>query len=653
MDTEKYDIILFGGTTEGRKLAYELAKCGVRQYICTASAEGAAALGKVPGAYISSRALSTEAIKQLISRTGAKYIADATHPYAAEISRNIKKAANGDIKIIRVLRKGCEGNISSRHKIFKNISEMVQYLNENDGNALSTLGSKASAELTGIKEYKSRIFIRVLDSDESVNKAVSEGFPISNIIAKNPPFFKEENISLIKKHNIKYMLTKDSGTEGGFEEKDKACRETGIELLVADRPVNENGVSVEEAAAFLKRELCQKVYILGAGPANAELMSVKAAKILKKAQAVCGSERALENITDMLSGKKIFPSYKADEIAGFARENGDSKIIAVVVTGDSGFFSGAKKIAEALDFCYTEFVPGISSLSYFCGVFGIPQQDIKVLSLHGRDAYFINAADRNKRVFMLLDGKNTVKHIASELVRCGMGDVRLYIGSRLSYDNEETACGKAWEFTERDFKEPAVLLTENDGYCAELQIGMDDRRFIRDDIPMTKSSVRAAVMAAMSPGENDICVDIGCGTGSVSVELSGFCKKVIAVDKNPEACALTEENAVKFRRQNIEVINGGALESLQKTEHFDKVFIGGAGNEIGDVIKYIFEANPKASVTVTAVTLETLEKTRSAFAGCGILPEVRCIAVSRGERAGNYTMMRSENPVYIIKGAFE
>jgi precorrin-6Y C5,15-methyltransferase (decarboxylating) len=150
-----------------------------------------------------------------------------------------------------------------------------------------------------------------------------------------------------------------------------------------------------------------------------------------------------------------------------------------------------------------------------------------------------------------------------------------------------------------------------------------------------------------------MCWDIGCGTGSVSVEMALQCfdGRVYAVDKNEEAAELTRQNAYKFGCDNIEIISGTAPETLYGFPAPDKVFIGGSCGKISEILNIVYEKNSKADVVITAVSLETLNEAINSFAYFGIdSPEIVQIAVTRTRKLGNHTMLSAENPIFIMKG---
>ena len=153
---------------------------------------------------------------------------------------------------------------------------------------------------------------------------------------------------------------------------------------------------------------------------------------------------------------------------------------------------------------------------------------------------------------------------------------------------------------------------------------------------MTKSEVRAVSISKLEIKYDDICYDIGAGTGSVSVEMALLCGKgkVYAIEKKAEAAELIKQNALKFHADNIEIICA------------DKVFIGGSSGNLYEII----EKCDCKKVVVNAITLETLSLAQESFEKLGYEYAVTQICASRGRKVGGYNMMTAQNPVFIICG---
>ena len=393
-----------------------------------------------------------------------------------------------------------------------------------------------------------------------------------------------------------------------------------------------------------------KIYIIGIGMEGCKTLTEEAKTVIENADLLIGAGRMLEPFSDLK--KEQFISWKSEEIADFLREK-NFDTAAILMSGDCGFYSGAEKLITALSDYETEVISGISSPVYFCSKIKKPWQDMKFLSLHGADGNVVRNVCRNKYCFFLLGGDTTPAEICKRLCDYGRENIAVYIGENLGYDNEKIYCGIASDFTDTRCEKLCVMVTENPYSEQSVPFGISDNEFIRGNVPMTKSEIRSTVISKLNISRKDMCWDIGCGTGSVSVEMALQCYdgRVYAVDKNEEAAELTRQNAYKFGCDNIEIISGTAPETLCGFPAPDKVFIGGSCGKISEILNIVYEKNSKADVVITAVSLETLNEAINSFAYFGIdSPEIVQIAVTRTRKLGNHTMLSAENPIFVIKG---
>ena len=179
---------------------------------------------------------------------------------------------------------------------------------------------------------------------------------------------------------------------------------------------------------------------------------------------------------------------------------------------------------------------------------------------------------------------------------------------------------------------------------------MRDECFIRGDIPMTKSEVRAVSLSKLDLRKDSVVYDIGAGTGSVSVEAALLAPEghVYAFEQKEEGCRLICANREKFGITNLTVAAGKAPEILAGYPAPDKVFVGGSGGSLEAILDTVFQKNPAAQVVLNVIALESLCRVTEYFKRRGIEPDITCIQVSRAQVRGGYHMMQGLNPVYII-----
>ena len=226
---------VFGGTTEGRLIAELLFEkgCEVCLFVATDLGED---IAREKGAKfnIHMGRLDQEAIEAVLLKERFDVVIDSTHPYAVEVTKNIKRACqNLNVRLLRLIR---EDEFFSYALYADKIEDLLNF--DFKGNVLFTTGSKETGKLKTLEKDEGK-FIRVLPTEASVKAAKEQGFLESNIITGKGPFSVEENVSLIKKHDIHYLISKDSGKTGGLEEKVKACEICKIEIIIIKRPPEE------------------------------------------------------------------------------------------------------------------------------------------------------------------------------------------------------------------------------------------------------------------------------------------------------------------------------------------------------------------------------------------------------------------------------
>ncbi len=244
-------ILIFAGTNEGRRLCEYLTDQGIAVTACVATEYGSLCLSAMTGLDIREGRLSAMEIEELIKHYDI--ILDATHPYAKLISENLKSACEVNEKpYIRVIRPQTEySNVIT----CDSIEAACEYLNQTEGKVLITTGSKELKPYTTVADYKERLYLRVLPSIDALEECNRKGFKASNIICMQGPFSEELNLAMLKQVKASYLVTKESGKAGGFEEKLSAAEKCGVKVIVIGRPVKEEGFSLQETMGLLKQEL--------------------------------------------------------------------------------------------------------------------------------------------------------------------------------------------------------------------------------------------------------------------------------------------------------------------------------------------------------------------------------------------------------------
>lgn len=395
-----------------------------------------------------------------------------------------------------------------------------------------------------------------------------------------------------------------------------------------------------------------KVNIIGIGPGNPELLTKEAALAIEQSNILIGDSRMLAAYAT--KQKKVFETINTAKILEIISGLEPKKdIVGILVSGDIGFFSLTKTIADKLSDCEVKRFCGISSLVYFAQKLNMPWDDAKIISMHGRYNNLVSAVAQNTKVFALTGGENSPARLCKELCEHGYSDVLVYVGENLSYTDEKITKGIPVEIANMEFPSLSVMMIINEQALdtGRYVHGLPDDTFVRTKVPMTKQEVRSISLSKLSPKSSDIIYDIGAGTGSVSVELALIAKngKVWAFERNPEAVELIRKNSKKLNVQNLAIIEGEASAAIKEAPAPDCVFIGGSGGNLHDMLDTIYLKNKDARLVINAITVETLASALEYYKNKSDYEiEIVNVFCARSQKIAAYNLMKAQNPVYVI-----
>lgn len=656
-------IWIFGGTSEGRRLAAFCAGQGLPAEISVATEYGEAVLpGEQYGKVMQGRMSEIQMREHL--KTGAvELVIDATHPYAVEVTENIRRACEAEsVEYVRLLRKGTENVDMDGLISVDSVAAAADYLSKTEGNIMLTTGSKELSAFCESLEVE-RLYPRVLPSVESLQVCEANHIPQANCIAMQGPFSEAVNLGLLLQYRCRFLVTKESGTAGGFEEKISACQKAGVTAVVIRRPVVEEGMDFSEVCGYLAETygLCPyrqeekagqlPVDIVGIGMGTESTMTEEARQVIERADVLIGGKRMLEQYRH--SGKVLFDCYQAEEIRRYIDRlgtDGDRTIkrIAILVSGDVGFYSGAGKLLAALDGYPVRSYPGISSVVYMASKIGVSWQDMELCSVHGRTQNILAKIRHHEKVFTLAGKCEEIHAICDQLIRYGMNQVEVCVGENLSYEDEKIWRGSPGECRKETFGNLLVaVFLHKKAPKAVLGFGIPDEAFIRGKVPMTKEEVRAISLSKLRLTKAAVVYDIGAGTGSVSVEaaLAAEDGSVYAIEKKAEAADLIEKNAEKFGVANLSVVRGTAPDALDGLPVPTHAFIGGSSGNLKEIIAELMRRNPQVRIVINAISLETIAEMTELSKRYEM--EMVLATIAKTSPVGNYQLMTGQNPVMI------
>lgn len=712
-----YKVLLFGGTVEGRTVAEYLNENKIPAMVCVATEYGESLLPQGEYLELSHDRLDEKQMEEKMLQMEDGLVIDATHPYAQVVTENIEAACERTgTAYLRVVRQESQ-RLEEEETItyVKSIREAVEYLEGTSGNILVTTGSKELVSYTSLTDYQERIYARVLSLVEVVSSCASLGIEGKHLLCMQGPFSKEMNVALIHQFDIAWMVSKESGRAGGFLEKYQAAKETGCKMIVIGRPKEEHGVELEECIGYLKRRfvseenvtndakngitdtnadniesaenpetesgkiqgtvaqesvtqetftretkeaaedilLGQKVSLVGIGMGTPDTLTQEGKQALESADLLIGARRMVEHIKR--PGQEVWTGYKPEEICAYIAAHPEHKNVAIALSGDVGFYSGAKKLLETLHrelpMVQKKVYCGISSMIYFCAKLETPWEDVHPVSLHGRECNLPGLLRIYGKIFAIVGTTDGIAKLCQKLQSYGMGDVRVEVGERLSYPEEKITRGYAWQLTELETDSLSVVLFNREGKETVVTHGIPDEAFIRGKVPMTKEEVRSISLSKLQLTRNSVIYDVGAGTGSVSVEMAmqAVEGQVYAIEKKPEAVELLYKNKEKFAADNLTIIEGLAPEACVDLPVPTHAFIGGSSGNMKEILELLLSKNPKIRVVINCIALESVGEAMNCLKELPLEQvDIAQVQVAKGKKAGSYHLMMGQNPVYVI-----
>ena len=657
-------ILIFSGTTEGRELAEWLGSEGIMVHVRVATEYGAVVME--PSANIDVRVGScggADGIADVIRDLDISIVVDATHPYALNITKHIVEACGRTgAEYIRLKRPDSEEDTKGVVR-FDSLEDAVEYLKGTEGRILASTGSNELSLYTRIPDYTERVVARVLSTAESVQKCAALGFEGRNLICAQGPFSEEMNTAMLRQVGASFMVTKDSGDAGGFSEKVRAARKAGATLIVINRP-EDAGLDFRQVQVRLAEELefpCagiqpqaprlgkRRVSLIGIGMGPGDLTE-RSASIVMGADLLVGAKRMLEAVDS--TGKDTLTEYRSDIIARYLDENPRYRNVAVLLSGDVGFYSGATGLLGKLDrnVYDVNVEPGISSIVYLCAKLGTTWQDAYLTSCHGRESNIVNLVGTRAKVFTLLSGQDTVHEMCRQLFEYNLNSVSVTVGQDFGYPTERIFTGTPSQCLDESFGDLCVALIVNPTPDTRNSISIPDEVFTRGDAPMTKSEVRTLSVAKLKLCRDSVVYDIGAGTGSVSIEmaLTAYLGKVYAIEREDIAADLIEINKRKFQAANLEVVRGLAPEAMRDLPAPTHAFIGGSAGNLKSIVQCLLDKNPDVRIVINSVTMETMAETMQVVKELNLVEEEFVnVTIAKSRRLGRYHLMTGQNPVYI------
>ena len=399
-----------------------------------------------------------------------------------------------------------------------------------------------------------------------------------------------------------------------------------------------------------------KIYLVGAGIEGWEGFSPAALNIINRSEILIGHQRHLDIFPDF-NGEKVVLG-PLPELLDLLKKSGQP--IAILASGDPTFFGISRFILRNLPKDRIEIFTNVTSMQYAFSRIKEPWDDAIFVSAHGRGLHAaIDKIISAEKACVLTDRINTPAAIAMELLERGAEGYEAWLCEDLGLPSEK--------FTRTDVRGLAELAASDLNililirtYEAKLTqyplIGINDDEFQTTKKLITKQEVRAVTMAKLQLQDDLVLWDIGAGSCSISIEASNLMPngRIYALEKNPVCIGFINENLKKFCARNIKLIEAYAPDGLDNLPDPDRIFIGGAGGNLEEIIDTADKRlKPEGMIVLNAVTLDTLTKSVEYLEDHGYSVEVTSVNISRTRPLTEFKLFEAHNPVFIIAASKE
>ncbi|MCL4475235.1 MAG: precorrin-6y C5,15-methyltransferase (decarboxylating) subunit CbiE [Nitrospirae bacterium] len=436
------------------------------------------------------------------------------------------------------------------------------------------------------------------------------------------------------------------------------------------------------------------IYVIGIGQ---KPLDERAREIILRAEVILASNRLSE----------VFKRYEEFEMVGDAVRvinNVDETInymksaisgpqpgtIALLASGDPLFFGIGRRIIEEFGKEAVEILPDLSSIQIAFARIKEPWDDAFLMSIHGgpdpkrrrRLPYRLEDVplllEKHGKVAILTDRTNNPQAIAKTILRL---PVRMYVCEKLGYADEKITEGSPEGIANGEFSDPNVVIIHNtpppyplpqgEGEslkapspltgkgegggelpAPETRFGLTEKEIHHSRGLITKDEIRAVTLHKLRLPQRGVFWDVGAGSGSVSIEAARLCPglEVFAIEKDEEQVGNIRTNCERFNAKNIEILHGKAPEVLEGLPSPGRVFIGGSGSRLDEIIALIKRGMPSGIVVLNAATLETLQEAIACLEKNGFKVGIAEVSVSKSKVIAGKKHMSALNPVFIITG---
>jgi len=394
---------------------------------------------------------------------------------------------------------------------------------------------------------------------------------------------------------------------------------------------------------------------MGMGPKD---LTAEHLEIIEKADILIGGQRLLDNFDQCIAQKKTIDK-NLEGVIDFIKKHMATQSIVVLASGDPLFFGIGARLIKALGAENVLIYPNISSVAAAFARIKEPWNNVRVISLHGRDnqGLLLKTLERETLVAVFTDPKNNPARLAQRIVEEDFMNFKMCVLESIGTTEERFAWYDLNRAAGMVFAEPNLVIlkrsVENLTGINSLHLGLPDNYYDHQQGLITKSEVRAISLAKLRLLKDHVLWDLGAGSGSVSIEASLLMPsgKVFALEKNPARIQQIKINQTRFDVKNLKIVQTVLPEGLEGLPRPDRIFIGGGGRDLARIINAAVRfLKPNGLVVVNTVLMQNIQTATETLNALDFKTNKVQVQISRSRPMPWGERLEAQNPVWIISG---
>lgn len=409
------------------------------------------------------------------------------------------------------------------------------------------------------------------------------------------------------------------------------------------------------------KQMKPDIYLLGFG--STALDETKT-EILLQSRHIITSGRLYE----LLKNHPIFNSIKdktriitkVDEIIHFIKKESatGNTPVSVTATGDPLFFGIGRRMLQNFSKDQLSILPDLSSIQLAFARIKDTWDDAFFVTLHGRDnlSEIPRLVKNHSKLCILTDPQNSPTKIAQLLCKFPYLNVKFYVGECLGSADEKVTEGTPEQIATMTFRQPNLTIVKklNEGAKEQILFGLSEDDIEHSKGLITKDEVRAVSIHKLKIPSKGVLWDIGAGSGAVSAEIASLAPgiEVYSVEKDERQLMNIENNKARFALPNLIPVHGTAPEILTGMPKPDRIFIGGSGGKLKEILEVV--ASSKCPVVVlNAITLESLNQAVTQLSACQYSVSACQVSVCRLKNLKTTTYFSALNPIFVVEAIYQ